>query len=206
MEEKDMNLALLYRQQGRSIFWIAFMSALAIHLGAVALAKTKSPNPKLEDFSPPGDVEFVDAAEPEPALLEESVTPPPLEEIHPDQDSFREENVPPPPLRAHRKARPASLVRATTVSLRSLKAMVAYAPRPVYPYEARRQRITGSGVALLTVDRTLGTVTDVLIAQSCGSAILDNSTLDALRRWRFKPESVTRVRVPITYTLMGASY
>jgi TonB family protein len=206
MEEKDMNLALLYRQQGRSIFWIAFMSALAIHLGAVALAKTKSPNPKLEDFSPPGDVEFVDAAEFEPALLEESVTPPPLEEIHPDQDSFREENVPPPPLRAHRKARPASLVRATTVSLRSLKAMVAYAPRPVYPYEARRQRITGSGVALLTVDRTLGTVTDVLIAQSCGSAILDNSTLDALRRWRFKPESVTRVRVPITYTLMGASY
>jgi TonB family protein len=139
-------------------------------------------------------------------LLEESVTPPPLEEIHPDQDSFREENVPPPPLRAHRKARPASLVRATTVSLRSLKAMVAYAPRPVYPYEARRQRITGSGVALLTVDRTLGTVTDVLIAQSCGSAILDNSTLDALRRWRFKPESVTQVRVPITYTLMGASY
>jgi TonB family protein len=84
--------------------------------------------------------------------------------------------------------------------------MVAYAPRPVYPYEARRQRITGSGVALLTVDRTLGTVTDVLIAQSCGSAILDNSTLDALRRWRFKPESVTQVRVPITYTLMGASY
>jgi len=29
---------------------------------------------------------------------------------------------------------------------------------------------------------------------------------DALRRWRFKPVSVSRVQVPITYTLMGVSY
>ena len=64
------------------------MSALAIHLGAVALAKTKSPTTKLEDFSPPTDVEVVDTAEPEPALLEESAVPPPLEQIHPDQDNF----------------------------------------------------------------------------------------------------------------------
>jgi periplasmic protein TonB len=200
-----MNPAFVYRQHGRSIFWIAFMSALAIHLGAVALAKTKSPPATLEDFDP-GDVEVVDIAEPEPALREESSTPPPLEQIHPDQDIFREENLTPPPVRAHRKARPGSPVRGTTASLRSVKAMVAYAPRPVYPYEARRQRVTGSGVAFLTIDQTLGTVTDVLMAQSCGNAILDSSTLDALRRWRFKPGSVARVQVPITYTLMGASY
>ena len=200
-----MNSALLYRQHGRCIFWIAFMSALAIHLGAVALAKTKPPTTKLEDVSPLGDVELVDVAESEPAL-EESVTPPPLEQIHLDQDSFREENVTPPSVRAHRKARSPSLVRGTTASLRSVKAMMAYAPRPVYPYEARRQRVTGSGVALLTIDQTSGTVTNVLMAQSCGNAILDNSTLDALRRWRFKPVSVSRVQVPITYTLMGVSY
>ena len=201
-----MNPALVYRQRGRSIFWIAFMSALAIHLGAVALAKTKSPPITLEVFTPLDDLELVDTAEPEPALLEESATPPPLEQIPPDQDIFREENLPPPAVRAHRKARPASLFRGTTASLRSVKAMVAYAPRPVYPYEARRQRVTGSGVALLTVDQTFGTVTDVLMAQSCGNAILDNSTLDALRRWRFKPGSAARVQVPITYTLMGVSY
>jgi len=181
------------------------MSALAIHLGAVALAKTKSPPATLEDFNT-GDVEVVDTAEPEPALREESSTPPPLEQIHPDQDIFREENLTPSPVRAHRKTRPGSLVRGTTASLRSVKAMVAYAPRPVYPYEARRQRVTGSGVAFLTVDQTLGTVTDVLMAQSCGNAILDNSTLDALRRWRFKPGTAARVQVPITYTLMGVSY
>jgi len=84
--------------------------------------------------------------------------------------------------------------------------MVAYAPRPVYPYEARRQRVTGSGVALLTIDQTSGTVTNVIMTQSCGNAILDKSTLDALPRWRFKTGSATRVQVPITYTLMGASY
>jgi TonB family protein len=90
--------------------------------------------------------------------------------------------------------------------LRSIKAMVSYAPRPVYPYEARRQRLRGSGVALLTVDQTSGAVTDVVMVQSCGNAILDNSTRDALRRWRFKLGSVTMVQVPVTYTLMGASY
>ena len=201
-----MNPALVYRQHGRCIFWIAFMSALAMHLGAVALAKTKSPPATLEDFNPPGNVELVDTAETEPALVEESAVPPPLEQIRPDQDNFQEANITPPPVRAHRKTRPASLVRGTTASLRAVKAMVTYAPRPVYPYEARRQRVTGSGVALLTVDQRSGTVTDVLMAQSCGNAILDKSTLDSLRRWRFKPGSVSRVHVPITYTLMGVSY
>ena len=200
-----MNSALLYRQHGRWLFWVAFVSAIAIHLGAVALAKTKSPMAKLEHFTAPGDVDIIDASEPEPPL-EESVTPPALEQIQPDQESFREENRKPSPVSAYRKARPRSFVRGTTASLPSVKAMVAYAPRPVYPYEARRQRVTGSGVALLTVDQTSGTVTSVLMAQSCGNVILDNSTLDAFRRWRFKSGNVTRVQVPITYTLMGASY
>ena len=201
-----MNSALLCRQHGRCIFWIAFGSAIAIHLGAVALAKTKSPIAKLEHFTPASAVDITYVSESEPAL-QEAATPPPLEEIHPDQDSFPEENHKPLPVRAYRKTRPPSLVRGTTTtSLRSVKAMVAYAPRPVYPYEARRQRVTGSGIALLTIDQTSGAVTSVLMTQSCGNAILDNSTLDALRRWRFTPGSVTKVQVPITYTLMGVSY
>jgi TonB family protein len=202
-----MNSALLYRQRGRSIFWIAFMTALAIHLGAVALAKTKSPIHGVEDLSPPADAVIVDIAEPAFERREESVTPPPLEQIHPDPDNFQEESLTtPPPVRAHRRARLPTLVAAGTTSLRAVRAAVVYAPRPVYPYDARRQRLTGSGVALLTVDRGSGSVTDVEMTQSCGSAILDNSTADALRRWRFKAASVSRVRVPITYTLVGASY
>ena len=201
-----MNSALLYRQRGRFLFWIAFIGALAIHLGAVALAKSKSPIAKLEQSTPSVGVDIVDASEPEPAPVEESVTPLPLEEIQSVQDVFREENLTPSPVRAHRKVRPASLIRGTATSLRSVKAMVSYPPRPVYPYEARRQRLTGSGVALLTVDQSSGAVTDAVMTQSCGNAILDNSTLDALRRWRFKAGTVAKVQVPITYTLMGASY
>ena len=202
-----MNSALLYREHGRRLFWIAFVSALAIHIGAVALAKTKSPIAKVENFAPATAVDLVDVFEAEPAPPEESVTPPPLEQIQPDQESFPEENHTPSPIRAYRNARPPSLARGTTTtSLRSVKAMVAYAPRPVYPYEARRQRVTGSGVALLTIDQTSGTVTNVIMTQSCGNAFLDKSTLDAFRRWRFKTGSATRLQVPITYTLMGASY
>jgi len=202
-----MNSALLYREHGRRLFWIAFVSALAIHIGAVALAKTKSLIAQVENFAPATAVDIVDVFEAEPAPPEESVTPPPLEQIQPDQESFPDENHTPPPIRAYRNARPPSLARGTTTtSLRSVKAMVAYAPRPVYPYEARRQRVTGSGVALLTIDQTSGTVTNVIMTQSCGNALLDKSTLDAFRRWRFKTGSATRVQVPITYTLMGASY
>jgi TonB family protein len=203
-----MNAALLYRQHGRSLFWIALVGALAIHIGAVALAKTKLPPVRLENFTPTGDVVIGYAPELEAALPEESVTQPPSQEIHSDQDAFPDENHKPPSVRAPRKARPASLVRGTTAMapLGSVKALVAYAPRPVYPYEARRQRLTGSGIAVLTVDQSSGNVTDVAMVQSCGNAILDSSTRDAFRRWRFKSGSVTRVQVPITYTLMGVSY
>lgn len=202
-----MNVGMLYRRRGRLIFWIAFVSALAIHVGAVALAKTKLTAAAQDHFTPLDGVDILDAPEPEPAVPEESATPTPLAEIHPDREVFREENFMRPPDPVHRRARPASFLKGTTTaSLRSEKAMVAYAPRPVYPYEARRRRVTGSGVALLTVDQTSGTVSDVRMTQSCGNSILDNSTLDALRRWRFKPGNVAKVQVPITYTLMGVSY
>jgi TonB family protein len=202
-----MTSVLLYREHGRRLFWTAFVSALAIHIGAVALGKIKSPIAKLENFTTASAVDIIDAPELEPASPEELATPPPLEQIQPDQDSFPEENHTRPPGRVHQRARPTSLIGGTTTaSLRSVKAMVVYAPRPVYPYEARRQRATGSGVALLTVDQTSGSVTDVLMTQSCGNTVLDNSTRHAFRTWRFKPGSVTRVQVPITYTLMGVSY
>jgi TonB family protein len=201
-----MNPALLYRIRGRWTFWIAFVCAFTIHLGAVVLGKNKSESAKLENFrTGQGDVELVDT-EPELQSPEQSITPPPVEQIPLDQDSFQEENLTPPPVRSRKKSRPAVFVRRTIASFHSVKAMVTYAPRPVYPYEARRNRITGSGTALLGIDPTMGTVTDVLMAQSCGNTILDNATLEAFRRWRFKPGTAPTVQVPITYTLSGASY
>ena len=126
-----MNSVLLYRQRGRSIFWIAFMTALAIHLGAVALAKTKSPIQGVEDLSPPADAVIVDIAEPASERREESVTPPPREQIHPDRDNFQEENLTtPPPVRAHRRAMLPTFVAAGTTSLRAVRATVDFAAAP----------------------------------------------------------------------------
>jgi TonB family protein len=58
----------------------------------------------------------------------------------------------------------------------------------------------------MTVNQATGAVTDVVMAQSTGSAILDNAAKSAFRRWRFKPGTVTKVRTPITFTMTGAQY
>jgi protein TonB len=199
-----MSAALLYRPRRYSLFWIAFACAVAIHVGAVVLAKSKPEKATVQDFRPPGvDVDIVDTTS-EPLPPEESAIPPRPEQ--PEEEAFLEENRTPVPVRPRKKARVASFMTGTPARFGSVKALVMYAPRPVYPYEARRQRMTGSGIALLAVDPAVGNVTSVRMTQSCGNVILDNATLEALRRWRFNPGSVLTVQVPITYTLTGASY
>jgi TonB family protein len=199
-----MNAALLYRPRRRWLFWIAFACAAAIHVGAVVVAKGKSDKIVVQDFKLPGGEVEVTYTDPEESPSEESATPP--EQIPPDEETFPEENRTPAPVRPHKKTRIATVLRGTTAAFGSLKTLAMYAPRPVYPYEARRQGMVGSGIALLTVDPTIGNVTGVRMTQSCGNIILDNATLDALRRWRFKRGSVLSVEVPITYTLAGSSY
>ncbi len=201
-----MNAALLYRPRGRWTFWIAFACAAAVHLGAVVVAKSKSERTTVQDFMPPGtDVDLVNE-QPEPESPQESITPPPLDKIRVDEDVFVEENRMRPPVLARKTTRAVCLVKGTLAPFGSVKALLLYAPHPVYPYEARRQRTTGSGTALLTVDPISGEVSAARMVQSCGSVTLDNATLEAFRRWRFKPGTAPTVQVPITYTLAGASY
>ena len=101
---------------------------------------------------------------------------------------------------------PTPSATAPTLSISSAKAFAVYAPKPDYPFEARSRHLTGSGVAVLVVDSASGNVTDAFMAQSMGSPILDNAVLSAFRRWRFKPGSVGNVKVPIAFTMTGASY
>ncbi len=84
--------------------------------------------------------------------------------------------------------------------------MTLFAPRPEYPYDARRQKVTGSGVALITVDPFSGSVINVAMVQSAGNRLLDDASIAGLSRWRFRPGTASRIRCPITFTLMGASY
>lgn len=99
-----------------------------------------------------------------------------------------------------------STLATGSMSISSAKALAVYAPRPAYPFEARSRRITGSGVVAVTVDTASGRVTDATMAQSIGNASLDNSVVSAFRQWRFKPGTVAKIRIPVTFTMAGASY
>jgi TonB family protein len=82
--------------------------------------------------------------------------------------------------------------------------LAIYAPTPQYPYEARRRRQVGSGAAILAVDPNTGLVTNVEMATSTGYRLLDNAALNAFRRWQFKPGTVSKARIPITFTMGGS--
>jgi protein TonB len=128
--------------------------------------------------------------------------PPPPPDIKPE---FVEEHTPPPrpPPAQEKKFVP---VKAAEMSMSRAKALAISSPRPPYPYEARAKRITGSGVIVATVDPASGEVTNASVSKSTGSSILDDAAVSAFRRWRFRPGTVSRVNIPITFTLTGASY
>lgn len=87
--------------------------------------------------------------------------------------------------------------------IRNIRALAVYTPRPTYPYEARARREQGAGLAILTVDPATGNVTNVVMRASTGVGILDDAATSAFRQWRFKPGTVTKVRIPINFILSG---
>jgi TonB family protein len=86
------------------------------------------------------------------------------------------------------------------------KVFAVSAPRPEYPYEARRGRITGEGIASLAIDSASGRVLSVVMTKSTGNTLLDQAAIAGFRRWRFRPGAPAAVRCPITYTLTGAMF
>ena len=202
-----MNVAMIYRPNNRKLIWLAFACAISIHLGAIAFAGNRSGVPA-PNLSPPGDdVKGIDFL-PSDRLEVTDVSPPDQPAV-PDEEFYDDKVT--APIRPQKKL-PVAAIRSNfsgmTTGMRggSVKTLALYAPRPSYPYEARRSGTTGSGIAQLTVNSAAGNVVDVRMAQSTGSPILDNATLSAFRRWRFKPGVAPNVDVPVTYTLAGVSY
>jgi len=196
---------LIYQPPPRWYFWTAFGAALAIHLTAVAVSQTREAPPVDLPPQPPLVVEAV-LAPPEATPPPEDIPipePPPPPDIKPE---FVEERTPPPrqPQTAAQKFVP---VKAPgPMSMSRAKALALYAPRPQYPYEARSRHVTGSGVIVAQVDAASGNVTSASVSQSTGSPILDNAATSAFRQWRFRPGTVSKVNIPITFTMTGASY
>lgn len=87
----------------------------------------------------------------------------------------------------------------TPQTKRSGRALAIYAPAPKYTREWAEKGIIGEGLAQLSVDRTNGAVTEAHIVKSTGHKVLDDSALEAFRRWRFKPGTVSKVKIPISF-------
>ena len=204
--------ALLYRPNARWQMCFAFGCAAALHLAAFALARSVPENPSFPQSTDSGvDVVIDPTADQTPVQPVEPTPTERFEFVKPDE-AFPEERATPAVIRptdrkpVSRLVRPASATWVSGLKFSSVKVLATYAPRPEYPYEARRQRTTGSGLVILMIDPSTGSVIDARMPQSTGSVVLDNSAVSALRRWRFKSGTVAKMQVPITYTLSGASY
>jgi TonB family protein len=78
-------------------------------------------------------------------------------------------------------------------------------PRPEYPAEARKQRLTGGGLFDIEFVPETGRVRRIHVVQSTGHRLLDQSVITAVRQWRVKPQSIRSVRLPVTFLGSGAS-
>ncbi|HEU5245592.1 MAG TPA: energy transducer TonB [Candidatus Udaeobacter sp.] len=202
MEETQVR-PLIYRPPARWYIWTAFGAAMAIHLTAVALAQKRE---VVAVELPPQPQQIVEAvlAPPESTPPPEDIPipePPPPPEIKPE---FVEERTPPPRPQTAQKFAP--IKSPGPMSMSRAKALALYGPKPPYPYEARARHITGSGVIVVDVDSGSGSVTSASVDQSIGNPILDNAAVSTFRQWRFRPGTVSKVRIPITFTMTGASY
>jgi TonB family protein len=80
------------------------------------------------------------------------------------------------------------------------RAVMIYKPAIDYPSEARRPRITSSGIVALDVDYATGTVTRAYMLKSTGSPILDDAAMSSFRKAKFLPGTFkSPIKIPITY-------
>jgi TonB family protein len=201
--------ALIYRPSSQATTWAGLSCAAAIFVAAICLGRTRMeasrPFSSWDDAA--AAIDLIEAP-PEPMAApneaeDESPEPETREDTFPEEDVEQRKTI---TKAKHPISRPAHHATSGRVgSIRTSGSTALYAPRPDYPYEARRQNATGSGLAILTIDQ-FGLVSGVRMEQSTGKSILDASALRAFARWRFKPGIPQVVRIPIVFNLTGASY
>jgi protein TonB len=205
---------LLYQPGQKWRIRAAFGVAVLIHCAAVAIASIHQHTQVAEVFPSQGEFPIVDVVDPSPPM-DDPMPPPELPAPSPnqvDESMFPNDRLTSSPVRHQitKLAAPILKVRngvtSGSLSLSSAGISALSAPRPEYPYEARRQKITGNGIAVMTVDSASGRVINVVMQESTENPVLDNAAVAAFRRWRFKPGTVSRVKSPITFTLAGAQY
>ncbi len=201
--------ALLYQSRSRSPIWLALIASALLHGAAVAFAEFRRAEPVVNFQTEPAgdpeiDIEYPPLSPPSALPDIPDPTPPPLPK---DDPVFSDESTAPPPSKVRAPIIRDPSPHSPRVSPPgSARVFALNAPRPEYPYEARRGRITGEGIASLTIDPATGRVIEVTMLKSTGSAVLDQAAIAGFRRWRFRPGTPATVRCPITYTLTGAMF
>ncbi len=169
------------------------------------IAPPSEPTPSAEELPP---VLTTEEKKAEPSEVVESRTSnsastrltksaaPPEESTPMERKPHSKKRTPPrPPVQSEA----ASLPEPVPMSLSVAQSMAISAPLPQYTYEAKRRHLTGSGVCVMNVDTATGRVTDATMFQSTGSRFLDKFTIETFKDWRFKPGTVSQLRVPISY-------
>jgi TonB family protein len=124
---------------------------------------------------------------------------PPPEESAPEITPIENKPRPKKRPRAAVQPEPTSVSAPVPMSVSVAQSMAISAPLPGYTYEMKRRNLTGNGICVVTIDTATGTVTNATMFQSTGSAMLDKLTIQSFKSWRFKPGTVSQVRVPISY-------
>ena len=69
---------------------------------------------------------------------------------------------------------------------------------PVYPELAKRARVTGRVILIVTVDEE-GNVTDIRV--SSGHPLLNEAAISAVKQWKYSPTLLNGEPVPVTATV-----
>jgi protein TonB len=206
-----MAKAIFYKPRPRWHFIGSLAAAVAIELAAVAIANIHREEviPEVPLSQTPVDAVITELPPESTPPPEEEPPPPPPPPEEPTEFVIQEPTPPPrpsaapPPKPRPKVAENRGTAYSGVANYASARTNWVSAPRPVYPYEARRTHATGSGKFVITFDDS-GNATDVSTAQSTGSPILDRASTSTFQRWRCTPGVYRKVIVPITYTLQGA--
>jgi len=76
---------------------------------------------------------------------------------------------------------------------------VLESPYPKFPLSVRWENPSGKGIFRIQIDRKNGLVTSVQVLKTMGDNRLDAAALEALHKWRFKPQTLRELVVPIEF-------
>ena len=85
--------------------------------------------------------------------------------------------------------------------MRAVGHNLLYAVEPHYPLEAGAHGVAGRGRFQLVINPSTGLVKDVQTLETTHDVRLDVAAVKALRQWRFRPHTLTKLTVPISFDI-----